>query len=379
MNKEQKRPYVRFFASDWLAGTRGMNAAEVGIYITLIALMYERCEPLPEDHKRLARQCGCSPKVFSATLEILIDEEKITRSESGLWNKRVQKEFDFRATRSEQAQMAGRASASERERRNKELRSLRIKAAREKGTHTDEEWRVLMSACGDKCVNCGSDGPLERDHITPIYQGGSDGIENIQPLCRTCNARKGPDCSDLRPYGWEKLFKNSMKNEPALNDGSSNAQPRARSRHIPDSIFQKAAKAASREIDSKLIQATHDAVCDIAGADPVRSPAWMQTSVTRSWLAEGVLPDTITDAVRAVMAKRDEAPRSPNYFTPAVMEAHARAIPVQSSAETERATRRARLKSLIEHEVWKDEWNEPGQPSPTVEDARAELARMEAA
>jgi len=64
LSRAQKQPYVRFFASDWLGGTRGMKAAEVGIYITLIAMMYERCEPLPEDHKRLARQCGCSVSVF---------------------------------------------------------------------------------------------------------------------------------------------------------------------------------------------------------------------------------------------------------------------------------------------------------------------------
>jgi len=94
-------PYVRFFMSDWLGGTRGMKAAEIGIYFTLLALMYERGEPLPEDNQRLARQCGSTPKTFSTTLQMLIDEGKIDRTKYGLWNKRVQNEFVFRAQKSQ--------------------------------------------------------------------------------------------------------------------------------------------------------------------------------------------------------------------------------------------------------------------------------------
>ncbi len=96
MTKGAKRPFVRFFASDWLAGTRGMKAAEIGAYITLIALMYERCEPLPNDTRRLARQCGCAEKTFEKILEMLIAEQKIVLVNGGLWNGRVEREFEFR-------------------------------------------------------------------------------------------------------------------------------------------------------------------------------------------------------------------------------------------------------------------------------------------
>jgi len=103
MSKEQKQPYVRFFASDWLGGTRGMKAAEVGIYITLIAMMYERCEPLPEDHKKLSRQCGCGSAAFAKALEMLVDDGKVTRLDEGLWNNRVEKEFKWREKNSQQS------------------------------------------------------------------------------------------------------------------------------------------------------------------------------------------------------------------------------------------------------------------------------------
>lgn len=109
MSKSQKQPYVRFFASDWLGGTRGMKAAEVGVYITLIAMMYERCEPLPEDHKRLARQCGCAVSTFVGILEMLVEDGKVTRDGAGLWNNRVEKEFKWRSKNSQQSSEAAHA------------------------------------------------------------------------------------------------------------------------------------------------------------------------------------------------------------------------------------------------------------------------------
>lgn len=94
-------PWVRFFPSDWLGGTRGMGAAETGIYITLVATMYERCEPIPEDHKRLSRLCGASNSAFKRALEDLVSEGKILRVEGGLWNERVGKENVYRSEKSD--------------------------------------------------------------------------------------------------------------------------------------------------------------------------------------------------------------------------------------------------------------------------------------
>lgn len=74
-------------------------------------------------------------------------------------------------------------------------------AARQLGTHTQAEWEALKAEFQDRCVCCGTDQRnVEKDHIIPIYQGGSDSITNIQPFCATCNCRKGSDSFDWAAY-----------------------------------------------------------------------------------------------------------------------------------------------------------------------------------
>lgn len=100
-------------------------------------------------------------------------------------------------------------TAKERSRLNARIRAIRLGAARAKGMHTEAIWLSFIAAFGCRCVMCGIQMELhevQKDHIVPIYQGGSDGIENLQPLCGPCNAAKGPDQTNWAAYRIERGF-----------------------------------------------------------------------------------------------------------------------------------------------------------------------------
>lgn len=86
--------------------------------------------------------------------------------------------------------------------KNSQLRAARLRMARAKGRHTAEQWKALVKKFEGRCVRCGvlPSESMQKDHITPIYQGGSDGIDNLQPLCRGCNSAKGPESFNWAAY-----------------------------------------------------------------------------------------------------------------------------------------------------------------------------------
>ena len=63
----------------------------------------------------------------------------------------------------------------------------------------ESDWRQYRDGYG-KCLRCGSIERLTMDHVVPIVVGGHHSLWNVQPLCRTCNARKHVTIADYRKY-----------------------------------------------------------------------------------------------------------------------------------------------------------------------------------
>ena len=61
------------------------------------------------------------------------------------------------------------------------------------------DWEAIRSFYHDRCLRCGASGHLVMDHVIPLSRGGSNGPENIQPLCPRCNGFKHAKSSDYRP------------------------------------------------------------------------------------------------------------------------------------------------------------------------------------
>ena len=51
--------------------------------------------------------------------------------------------------------------------------------------------RAVFDRDGWVCLHCGTSAFLSIDHKYPVSRGGTDIFENLQTLCRSCNASKG--------------------------------------------------------------------------------------------------------------------------------------------------------------------------------------------
>jgi 5-methylcytosine-specific restriction endonuclease McrA len=55
-------------------------------------------------------------------------------------------------------------------------------------------WAQKVADLGNVCQLCGRvlrEGEVTIDHIVPVSAGGKNNIDNLQPSCLSCNARKG--------------------------------------------------------------------------------------------------------------------------------------------------------------------------------------------
>ena len=92
-------PWFRFFPSDWISGVSGLSAAERGVYVTLLAMIYDHGKPVRRDDPRLARVCGIPTPGFTRAVDALLDLGKLTEQDGFLFNDRAKNELHDRENR----------------------------------------------------------------------------------------------------------------------------------------------------------------------------------------------------------------------------------------------------------------------------------------
>jgi uncharacterized protein YdaU (DUF1376 family) len=210
--------WMPFYVADYLADTMHLTTEQHGAYLLLIMAAWKADGKLPNDADALRQITRMTAKQWDRAEPIL---ERFFIVTEGFWiHSRVRQELERAKSNVAKKAGAGVVGAANRwglcpddVSDHAASRSERLTNARRLATHTREEWTALVEVCGRVCVRCRlPEAPLWKDHIKPIYQGGSDGIANLQPVCQQCSSSRGAETKDYRPSDWlERLTERLAK------------------------------------------------------------------------------------------------------------------------------------------------------------------------
>jgi 5-methylcytosine-specific restriction endonuclease McrA len=168
---------------------------------------YEEANP----EKRRRQNASSHRKYYEANRENIIERNEAYRREHFERNRFWQKNYTERHPEVREAyRQANREKLSEQEKTWRQanpekcatyFENRRTRKKQASGSFSSQEWKALKIHYDYTCLRCGRQEPeirLTADHVVPLAKGGSNFIDNIQPLCRFCNTSKGVKIIDYR-------------------------------------------------------------------------------------------------------------------------------------------------------------------------------------
>lgn len=216
-------PWFKFFPNDWLAGTSGMTPSERGIYITIIALIYEMGEAVLHDEGRLSRRCGCNKSTFKRALKVLVADGKLTISDNRVSNKRAEKELSERIKRIEKATTGGQQkAASERKKmqqKQREKNGLAGSKHRKYAAISEPELELKKEdtnvSSKKKATRLSTDWVLPDDWLEwGVSQGWTS--QDLQLEADKFKDYWISKSSDARKLDWQAVWRNWLRNSRNL-------------------------------------------------------------------------------------------------------------------------------------------------------------------
>ncbi len=99
----KKGHYIPFYPSDWLKGVADMTPVEAGVYINILAMIYDEGEPIKADFARLARRMNAQKGTITATVIGLCAAKKLIMRDGFITSERAEKELEKRCKKTESA------------------------------------------------------------------------------------------------------------------------------------------------------------------------------------------------------------------------------------------------------------------------------------
>ncbi len=148
---------------------------------------FSKCSARVDGLQNYCKECASIKR--KERYEVKKDEE---REQNRQW---FQKNQPWKRPEKREYLKAWLAENRDRKNLSNALRKHRIRAGG--GTIRLIDWLTLCEKFDNKCLNCGKE-EITMDHVIPISKGGAHNIENVQPLCVSCNCSKGAKTIDYR-------------------------------------------------------------------------------------------------------------------------------------------------------------------------------------